>query len=681
MLASAILASPSDSSAVFALCGGWGTGKTWTAKKIIECVGTRAKVLEFDPWMVSTPDALTREFFLELARGTVGTGDSPEDKDRRTRFWRYAAQIIDLTGAIADPLHVLGVPGAGIVGAAAKGIKNPANLAADGLSVLSAKPSLRESRDRLSAELAKSNHVTLIVIDDIDRLADDEIRVLFRLLKACADFPNVKYLLVFDRPHVKRSLDDAFGSGEDFLDKIITSTFDLPEMTTEQRARKLDNAIEAMLASIPHPTDERISFAFHNVLLPGLTTFRTIDNYCRTANTILFGLKHPEGIDCDISDFLTLEFLRQRYPSVYAVLLSWSSPAPGGPVRQLGNGEEFLSGRMRELQNSKPKIERERILVDEALSLLQVPNSERSDQYDFGGTEADHILKRFRSEVWRSAYFGFNAGRAILPSVDFSQLKMILEGNQTIHLETWLERLNDYQLRIQIVWAVIARLGELTSDSLGNLLVALFEWGEQRQYDSPVGSIVQDSCPYVVALLGSAILMRARPRGSRLQFFSDMAERSSTLLGPAMLVGYNKIRTEDTIKDSSCFTQDEMDILRPDWFTRVDHMLSSGEIWNHINSRDIYAAYSYLYIGDHPYQWFDSLHSDEGSLASWVNKILPTYVQPDGKTHLRAPESAAHLAALYNLPDSLLSESGRAALTAYFAKIESDKRHEGDVWD
>ena len=44
------------------------------------------------------------------------------------------------------------------------------------------------------------------IIDDIDRLNDEEIRAVFQLVKSLADFPNMMYFLSFDLDTVTHAL-------------------------------------------------------------------------------------------------------------------------------------------------------------------------------------------------------------------------------------------------------------------------------------------------------------------------------------------------------------------------------------------------------------------------------------------------------------------------------------------
>jgi hypothetical protein len=64
--------------------------------------------------------------------------------------------------------------------------------------------------------LKKQKDRILIVIDDIDRLNNDQIRQVFQLVTAVANFPNVTYLLSFDKEIVVNALAEVQkGNGEE----------------------------------------------------------------------------------------------------------------------------------------------------------------------------------------------------------------------------------------------------------------------------------------------------------------------------------------------------------------------------------------------------------------------------------------------------------------------------------
>ncbi len=65
-----------------------------------------------------------------------------------------------------------------------------------------------------------------MVIDDIDRLIPSEVQELFQLIKVNADFPNVVYLVLFDRSVVEKNIEKVVAvSGRDYLEKIVQVGF------------------------------------------------------------------------------------------------------------------------------------------------------------------------------------------------------------------------------------------------------------------------------------------------------------------------------------------------------------------------------------------------------------------------------------------------------------------------
>ena len=58
-------------------------------------------------------------------------------------------------------------------------------------------------------------------MDDLDRLTSSQLRMVFQLVKANLEFPNVVFLLLFQRDLVEDKLNDGAQLGRDYLEKII----------------------------------------------------------------------------------------------------------------------------------------------------------------------------------------------------------------------------------------------------------------------------------------------------------------------------------------------------------------------------------------------------------------------------------------------------------------------------
>ena len=87
---------------------------------------------------------------------------------------------------------------------------------------------LEAERNNINLELTKLSKKIVIVIDDIDRLDKDETRLIMKLVKMTANFPNTIFLLAYDRQRVVERLEEDGWPGEEKKKKIIQVSFTLP---------------------------------------------------------------------------------------------------------------------------------------------------------------------------------------------------------------------------------------------------------------------------------------------------------------------------------------------------------------------------------------------------------------------------------------------------------------------
>ncbi|MDE1043614.1 P-loop NTPase fold protein, partial [Escherichia coli] len=59
--------------------------------------------------------------------------------------------------------------------------------------------SLSDIRQDLSGLLLERKAPLIVVMDDLDRLTTSQLRMVFQLIKANLEFPNVVFLLLFQR--------------------------------------------------------------------------------------------------------------------------------------------------------------------------------------------------------------------------------------------------------------------------------------------------------------------------------------------------------------------------------------------------------------------------------------------------------------------------------------------------
>ena len=213
-LAESIINLPKRSdSIVIGLMGGWGTGKS----SILNLTETKLKgylkVLRFNPWNYYSQQMLFSSFFDELI-GCLDLNDKIS-----ALFQKYKYKII----------------GAGIsLGSTAM----PELRLLDNFVPDSEYKTLNDIKNKLDV-LFKKQEKTVVIIDDIDRLNPTEVKQIFQLVKSLANFPNLIYILAFDKNYVNFALKDwnmdekSYSHSEDFIDKIIQVPLTIPKFDDE----------------------------------------------------------------------------------------------------------------------------------------------------------------------------------------------------------------------------------------------------------------------------------------------------------------------------------------------------------------------------------------------------------------------------------------------------------------
>ncbi|SNR65706.1 Predicted P-loop ATPase, KAP-like [Halorubrum ezzemoulense] len=190
---------------IIGIYGQWGSGKS-TILNFIEYELKQKEdpplITWFNPWWFSGQSDLIEKFFAQLEAG-LDTGDEYDE-------------LRDNLSKLADGLSR--VPLSTITG-----IPSGKLLAWASDTIQSETPDLEGLKEQISNALRELDQQIVVFIDDIDRLTESEIRQMFRLVKAVADFPNITYVLAFDQEVVINSLDgeQGGGNGREYLHKII----------------------------------------------------------------------------------------------------------------------------------------------------------------------------------------------------------------------------------------------------------------------------------------------------------------------------------------------------------------------------------------------------------------------------------------------------------------------------
>ncbi len=167
-----------------------------------------------------------------------------------------------------------------VVGAWAERGKQLASIV--GKILKAKKQGVAQHRLKIESALKALSKPVIAVLDDIDRLSRTEIRDVFKLVRLTAKFPNIIYMVAFDRARVERALSDEDLSGRDYLEKILQVTMDLPPISQELLARQTLDSIEEALTGISKtgPFNSQLwPDVFAEIVRPLIRTPRDVRRY------------------------------------------------------------------------------------------------------------------------------------------------------------------------------------------------------------------------------------------------------------------------------------------------------------------------------------------------------------------------------------------------------------------
>ncbi|MCG2775724.1 MAG: hypothetical protein L6406_08595 [Desulfobacterales bacterium] len=345
-------------SLVIALYGVWGCGKSSVKNMAIDAMrqfgSGSLEIVEFNPWQWAGQKGLLEAFFKEVAVA-LGKADKSRAGKKRANKWRFYGALLKTGSTLFSGLST-GLPwlllivsalglgaflyeahwfqtlsaiilficlvGTGLFKWGGKLSEQLANLFSF-YSEMQTK-SLEEIKNELKKEIADLENPVLVVIDDIDRLSKEETRLLMQLVKANADFPNIVYLLIFQRDIVEKNLESSNLSGKEYLEKIVQVPFDIPQADQIKIERVLFSGLDRILEEDKKVLQRFDQTRWGNLFFGGLRPyFRTLRNTYRFLSTLSFHISLLKGdiaFEVNPIDIIALEVLRLFEPNVYAAI-------------------------------------------------------------------------------------------------------------------------------------------------------------------------------------------------------------------------------------------------------------------------------------------------------------------------------------------------------------------------
>ena len=176
---------------------------------------------------------------------------------------------------------------------------------------------LEANKKLLEKQLSAINKKIIVVIDDLDRLTNIQIRETFQLVKQVADFPNLIYILSMDREVVARALTEVQNiDGNEYLEKIVQIPFEIPKIGKDKLQNILNNKIEKIIDSSSDKIEININYwskIYFKCIEPYINTIRDVN---RVINTFQFRFPVLKQETC-FEDLFAITVLEVLDPKLY----------------------------------------------------------------------------------------------------------------------------------------------------------------------------------------------------------------------------------------------------------------------------------------------------------------------------------------------------------------------------
>lgn len=247
-------------SSVISIEGAWGSGKTSLVNLVTDEINRNEAqyvVARFNPWNYESSKDLV-EGFISTFRASLTSTDSERVK-------RKLLKLADDYFESFSPKTTW------------------AKVAR--FSIKSLRRAPEEAKRALARKMADGGKTILFVIDDIDRLPDDQILAVIRLVASSLNLPHVVYLLAFESGAVENAVSKAYAQGgKSYLEKTAQVRFQMPPQSSAKLWDILFRESSRLAMKYGAPTLERDSADVYYMMEDEcdlITTMRAVKSVLR----------------------------------------------------------------------------------------------------------------------------------------------------------------------------------------------------------------------------------------------------------------------------------------------------------------------------------------------------------------------------------------------------------------
>lgn len=438
----------------------WGSGKTSFINMVLENFKENNNyiVIKFNPWNISSRKQLISDFFSQLSNNI-------EKKTKTNKIVKTIKKSLNKLSKIFKTLE--SVQFFSILGIIVNFIKE---------CIKTDDKDLETIKMEIDTELEKLAKKLIIVIDDIDRLSDEEIREIFQLVKSIADFKNTIYILSYDREIVIKALNKTQQEkGEEYLEKIIQIPLILPYVSRNE----LDKIFLDKLAKLVNISDRDDFLYFQELYNNGLDkNFENLRDIERYINVFSFEIKLVKE-ELNISDYIVITLIKILEPNLYEYIKNNKEYFSGVRFDEnLDKNKTEILDELEEIYKNFKKIKKGNI---RKLIKIIFPKLKETT-YDEGFIKIWNNERRIASPLYFESYF-----RLDFPEDEIK--KSEIEEFRKFSTEEDLREIFNInnKKKIKFLEIILEETEKLSDEKTITLLKYIFSMANELKYESPKG--------------------------------------------------------------------------------------------------------------------------------------------------------------------------------------------------
>jgi hypothetical protein len=203
--------------------------------------------------------------------------------------------------------------------------------------VFESETTLEERFKEISEMIRQTGKRFFIIIDDLDRLDNDEVFEVLRLIRNVANFPRLNYIVAYDRQYLINALKEKkIYNPAKYLEKIFELEIELPKIEEIKIREMLNKTIRDGLAQIMLTQADRLAFenqVAQMIFNPGNltalkvvnifnivpTAFKSKRDIVKFTNSLLFSISLNKN-NVYLPDLFALEIIKLINSPAYDVL-------------------------------------------------------------------------------------------------------------------------------------------------------------------------------------------------------------------------------------------------------------------------------------------------------------------------------------------------------------------------